>query len=434
MNEDFSIKRKLTAPSAYCSKAALLWVESFLGGGHIEVAANLANALIAQGYHVAILTSCIEKVQQCGLDKVENIQIVKLPGLSKKHGAKVFTTPSGKVPEEDIEWQKERARIIAQTYDALKPQVLITEMWPIERRFFNFELLPLVEAAKCPTICLLRDVLYVPDTDVRSKDCTEDMAANIALKHLDKIIVRGDKNILTLDEKNFLPIAQIEHLLDYAGYIVADTPPQKCMREKSREVIVSSGAEFTDDSLALYRAAMQVKEHSDLSDRVWRLFISPQCPEDIFQGLKDEARQIGDDGIVVERNNSSFQQRVSGAALHISQGGYNSVMQTIYAGVPLIIVPVTDPHGQERSEQSVRGKHFDKIGLLKMVTLEDAQAIGKFAQAIEEVLMLGQPDNRVNMDGARLAANTIDEMVSEKMRKRCMLLHIRRYPHTKENG
>src|SRR3712207_7951986 len=91
----------------------------------------------------------------------------------------------------------ERQRLLLGLLEAMRPQVIATEMFPFGRRAFRGELLPLLEAARefRPTrplvVASVRDVL-VGKPDPRRYD----WMVETCLAHYDRVLVHGDERLL----------------------------------------------------------------------------------------------------------------------------------------------------------------------------------------------------------------------------------------------
>ena len=72
----------------------------------------------------------------------------------------------------------------------------------------------------------------------------------------------------------------------------------------------------------------------------------------------------GHHSITVERARSDFRSLLAGAALSISQAGYNTMMDLLIANCPAVVVPFSS--GGE-NEQILRAREFERRGLLSVI-------------------------------------------------------------------
>ena len=96
------------------------------------------------------------------------------------------------------------------------------------------------------------------------------------------------------------------------------------------------------------------------------------------------------------------------ASVAVGMGGYNTLMETLSRGIPVICVPRTRP----RSEQVLRAALFERQGLLRMIHPDDL-TVNTLDAAISDALQvprshaLARVDSLLQFDGARQTANQI---------------------------
>lgn len=241
------------------AKAALIWVESFLGKGHMQVAAQISRALQAKGYAVTIATSNRERGQ---LFQFGGAEFVGLPPHNQTRINNRAVTENGKYYRQDVDWQRKRARILHETFDRVQPNVVVTELWPFERSAFDFELLPLLLQAKrtaapvkCFSIC--RDVLLMSDGS-GSSGRSEVKAMALVEHYFDGVIVRGDERLIRLEE-TYPDVASVREKLQYVGYFVNPIPVRTSMLDEQREVLVSASGGWNEEAMDIYVAAINAK-------------------------------------------------------------------------------------------------------------------------------------------------------------------------------
>ena len=102
--------------------------------------------------------------------------------------------------------------------------------------------------------------------------------------------------------------------------------------------------------------------------------------------------------IVVERARPDFRALLGRAALSISQGGYNTVMEVLAAGCPSIVVPYAE--GLE-GEQTLRCQLLAERGLLAVLEEPELDA-ASLADAVRRMLAAPRAaaGGRPRMDGA----------------------------------
>ena len=149
---------------------------------------------------------------------------------------------------------------------------------------------------------------------------------------------------------------------------------------------------------------MAARPLSKLADRTWRVLAGDYLPETVFI----ELRSIAPEGVIIERARPDFRSMLPNAALSVSQGGYNTVMDVLSAKCPAVIVPFAD--GNE-GEQTFRAREFASRGLLHLL---EADALSAEAlAAVIDLAVEGKPREKVDIDmsGAETTARLIRNMV-----------------------
>ncbi len=371
----------------------LLYVQHLLGIGHLRRAALLAKALDQNGFSVVLVSG---GAPVAGLDSGGG-GFVQLPPLrTRDENFSELLDQSGR-PIDDAWRAARRARLLA-LYRALEPRALLIEMFPFGRRQMRFELLPLLEAVAASTprpqvLCSLRDVL----TRNRRPEKTAWMLDTFA-RHFDLALVHGDPDFLPL-ERSFPEAAAIAAKLRYTGYVVDPAPAPDTGSDGTGEVIVSTGGGAVAGPLI--EAALAARALSPLAEAPWRFLIGPNLAEAAFRDLAARARVPGaaaPGGVTIERARPDFRSLLARARLSISQGGYNTVLEVLAAGVPAVVVPFAA--GSE-TEQSLRARLLAARGALTLVE-EAALTPAHLATAIAAALARSRAESRAGTAGLNL--------------------------------
>ncbi|MCH8999493.1 MAG: glycosyl transferase [Proteobacteria bacterium] len=383
----------------------LLYVQHLLGIGHLRRAALLAKALDQNGFSVVLVSG---GAPVAGLDR-GGAGFVQLPPLRTRDASFSELLDQSGRPIDDAWKAARRARLLA-LYHALKPRALLIEMFPFGRRQMRFELLPLLEAAAASTprpqvLCSLRDVL----TRNRRPEKTAWMLDTFA-RHFDLALVHGDPDFLPL-ERSFPEAAGIAAKLRYTGYVVEVAPTLDSGTDGTGEAIVSTGGGAVAGPLI--EAALAARALSPLAEAPWRFLIGPNMAEAAFRDLAARAgaeATLGD--VIIERARPDFRSLLARADLSISQGGYNTVLEVLAAGVPAVVVPFAA--GSE-SEQSLRARLLAARGALTLVE-EAALTPASLATAIAAALARGRAGTGAGTAGLDLrGAQTTVDILRERL-------------------
>jgi len=144
---------------------------------------------------------------------------------------------------------------------------------------------------------------------------------------------------------------------------------------------------------------MLARATSTLSDRPWRLLVGYTVPETEFSALKSEAPE----GVIVERARPDFTSLLANCAVSVSQGGYNTIMETLHAGARAVVVPYA---GGIETEQTLRARLLSEQGVLHIVD-EDALSPHILAKAVDKAAN-GPPSGAfIDTGGAKRSAAMI---------------------------
>ena len=131
------------------------------------------------------------------------------------------------------------------------------------------------------------------------------------------------------------------------------------------------------------RAALAARSATGARSLDWRLLTGPRLPEADYRSIVAEAAAQAAQGggaIVVERFRPDFPQLLRQASLSVSQGGYNTTIDLLRAGVPAIVVPFG---AQEETEQEDRARRLAARGYLHVL---DEAELGALAGVIDAAL------------------------------------------------
>ncbi len=330
------------------SLRVLIAVTHLLGAGHLTRAAALAHAF-AQAGHQITLVSGGAPARLAPPDRVSFIQLppVRIIGTDFK----TLLDEAG-VPVDDS-YRGARQDLLLKTLEAVRPDILITELFPFGRRVLAEEFTALIEAARAlnprPLIlCSIRDILVAPSKAERIEEAHERV-----LRDYDAILVHGDPQLVPL-EASWPVDERIAPLIRYTGYV--DESESPLPQEEKRGIVVSGGSSAA--SLPLYRAAVEAAR--SLTDRPWRVLIGRGVPEAEFEGLQRSAPAH----VTVERARPDFRALLSGAELSVSQAGYNTVVDLLRCGVRSILVPFEAGH---ETEQRLRAERLKALGRAAIV-------------------------------------------------------------------
>ena len=354
------------------------WVQHLLGIGHLRRTLSLARAAAAAGIETVVASGGLPAP---GADP-GGATLVQLPPVrAVDRYFKQLADDQDRLID-DV-WRDRRRAALFEAWEAARPDVLVTELFPFGRRQLRFELEPLLARARadgCVVISSVRDILVEPDKPGRIDEMLERVT-----RWYDLVLVHGDPAFVPFDA-TFPGLDQIAPLVRYTGYAVerADVP---LSGDGEGEVLVSAGGGAVGEPLL--RAALAARALSAARDRRWRFLVGEGLPEAVFTDLA----RVAPAGVIVERARPDFQGLLSRAHLSVSQGGYNTVMEVLAAGLRAVVAPYAGGH---ESEQTLRAHALAERNALQVVAENDL-APESLAAAIDRALA-GPPLSAAGID------------------------------------
>ncbi len=381
------------------SLRVLIAVTHLLGAGHLTRAAALARAFARQG-HDATLVSGGASTRLANMDGVALVQLppVRILGTDFKALLDEAGNPV------DGKRLDERRGLLVRTVREVRPDILITELFPFGRRVLASEFTALIEEARGLeprplVLCSIRDILVAPSRPERVEE-----AHGRVLRDYDAVLVHGDPQLVALEDS--WPVDErIRPLIRHTGYVDENPGP---IPEGARHGIVVSGGSSAA-SLPLYRAALAAAQ--TVEDRPWRILVGRGVTEEDFRSL----RSLAPAHAAVERARPDFRALLSRAEVSVSQAGYNTVVDLLRTGVAPVLAPFEAGH---ETEQRLRAERLRALGLAAVLP-EENLAPQSLSEAIRQALSNPQrPPHRLSLDGARQSV-----AIAERLRLSTPALH-----------
>lgn len=372
----------------------LFYTQHLLGIGHLSRAATLARGLAARGFDVRLVSGGYPVAEV----NVSDLDFVQLPPVraTDLHFRELVDETGTPV---DDQWKRRRRDALLSVANDLRPHVVLTELFPFGRRQMRFELIPFLEAvvAQQPrplVVSSVRDILVEPSKPGR----TQEMLDRIK-RFYDLVLVHGDPNLIPFS-RTFPRAAQLPSLR-YTGYVVErgdvlDAP------SRGRDVLVSAGGGAV--ALRLIDAVLAARELGGFGDRHVRILLGSALPAEEFERLAS----LNDERLTVERARRDFRRLLREAALSISQGGYNTVMEVLDAKVPAIVVPYS---GGVESEQTLRATLLAQRGAITHVP-EDTLDAHTLVQAVDSTLTNGPSEFSLDVDGIAKTSKILHQLIA----------------------
>ena len=252
----------------------LIAVTHLLGAGHLTRAAALARAFARAG-HPTTLVSGGMPAPLVSLGEAALVQLppVRTAGtdfgtLLDEGGARVGADRLGL-----------RKRMLLDAFRSVRPDVVVTELFPFGRRVLAGEFMALVDAARAVAprpliVASVRDILACPAKPERIEEAHRRLGALY-----DAVLVHGDPDLVRL-ERSWPLSREAAALVRYTGYVdeggAAVAEPTTAKRG---EILVSGGSSAA--SLPLYRAALAAA--ASVTERPWRVVVGAGVAQPAFE-------------------------------------------------------------------------------------------------------------------------------------------------------
>ena len=380
--------------------ALLFYSQHSVGLGHLVRSLAVAGAL-AQRFRVVLVSG---GPIPTAITVPTGVELVALAPIGSRGGADtslVSLTPGVTLEEA---WERRRTTLV-ELLDALRPSALLVELFPLGRRKFAREIVPLLERARAARraplmVCSVRDILVTGGANQVSKD---DEAARRLNDYFDAVLVHGDPSVVRLED-TFRPALELRVPVHYTGYVVPRPERPRAVPTGQPEVLVSAGGGKVGAEL-LRSAALAHQRHLAHRGVLTRIVTGPFLDDATVRAL--EASAASCPGLRTERFIPDLATAMAAASASISQCGYNTALDIVRSGVPSVVVPHDD--GRE-TEQAERARRLADLGVMRVL---DSSALTPRRLADEVLAVLGAERSHVaiDLDGARTSARLVAEMV-----------------------
>ena len=357
----------------------LLYAQDHHGLGHVTRTLTVARHVLAAFPNlVAYITT--KSPLNGGFTLPERCDYIKLPTL---------VTPAATertVAEEEAAKQRFRTirgHILREAALGLAPDLVVVDHEPLGAKGEFRDGLSALKAASARTkfVFGMRDIM---DDTAHIRKLWRDLGVYEALDHLyDGIAVYGSADLYDVAEAYEIP-KHVRPKLHYCGYIVRDPPPvdalavrrQLGLPERGPLVLATVGS--GSDGYPVLDAGREALDRlrATFPDLVAVLVTGPFMPAD--QQAELQARATSWCRVLPAADN--FRLIVAADAV-LGMGGYNSVVEALRVGRPLVIVP----RATHKIEQQIRAETLAAHGLARWVHPSASDRV-RLADALEWAL------------------------------------------------
>ncbi|MGX9981349.1 glycosyltransferase [Methylobacterium fujisawaense] len=368
----------------------LIAVTHLLGAGHLTRAAALARAFAAAGHETLLVSGGVP----APMVRRDGLRLVQLPPL--RIAGTEFSTllePDGRPAEPAL--LARRSALMIETVTAFAPDAVITELFPFGRRALAHEFLALVDAARAGrprplVLASVRDILVASTKPARIAEAH----ARVADLY-DAVLVHGDPALVPLDAS--WPVdAATAAKVRYTGYVDEGTVAPPAIRRAGVLVAAGSGPAGL---VLLGAAAEAARQRPDLG---WRILAGHGVPEAALSGI---GRDLPPG--VLGRARPDYRALLAGAAVSVSQCGYNTAIDLLATGTPAVLVPF---EAGVETEQRLRAACLAARGLARVLPESELTA-QTLVQAVEAQAAAPVPGpHGIDIAGARRTVELVESL------------------------
>ncbi|CAO3361747.1 glycosyltransferase family protein [Azospirillum palustre] len=376
----------------------LIAVTHLLGTGHLSRALALAEAFAACGWRVDVASGGRPAPHL----ETGTATLHQLPALASD-GADFATLLGADGTPADAGLFAARRAMLTGLLDSLRPDVLITELFPFGRRALAAEFDALLERARALqqpplTLASVRDILAPPSKPKRVAETEQRL-----LRLYDGVLVHSDPALIPLEDSWPLTRAMMP-LLRYTGFVVPPPAAPDDGTDGQGEILVTAGGGPV--GRPVFEAAARCAALGALPQR-WRLLVAKGDA-----ALADRLRALAPpERLLVEPVRPDFRALLGRASASVGRCGYNTALDCLTAGVPSVFCPFED--GKE-VEQTIRAAILARQP--GIATLREADLTpDSLAHALQSVLGTRIPPlSPASLAGAARSVEIVEALLAEK--------------------
>ncbi|MEJ7763963.1 MAG: hypothetical protein WKF86_00540 [Acidimicrobiales bacterium] len=328
---------------------ALLYSHDGVGLGHLRRNLAIAGALLEREPDAAVLLAHGSETFG-SLRMPPGADGLRLPGLCKDTGGGYAARRLALGGDEIL---RLRAAVLAAAVDSFQPHVLLADKHP---NGASGELLPALEVLHDQggaAVLGLRDVLDDP-ARVRADWARHDLSGAVA-RHHQAVLVYGRPEVFDPIAASRLDVGPRTWFCGYVTGPVPASPPDPTEGDALPLVLATVGG--GEDGAELLACALEAADGAP-----WRTVVvcGPLADPAGRRRLEARADEVGAELLSHVADLGPWLDR---AAVAVTMGGYNTLLEALVRGVGVVCVPRVAP----RLEQLVRARAFADRGLLELV-------------------------------------------------------------------
>lgn len=373
------------------------YCQHVLGIGHFKRSLAMCSELVKKGHQLTLIL---------GGPPVEitddHIEIFQLPGLEMDADFSSLIPCDKNITLDEV--KAKRQQMLYRWFEDNKPEVFITELYPLGRKGFRFELDPVLKGIKegdlAPAFCCssVRDIL-VEKKEGREK--FENRAVKTLNSYFQGLLIHSDSKVITLSE-TFNKFDNINIPYDYSGFITPSFTISKNKNKQQAQPLVIASIGGGNVGSELLEATMNAAIIADGKYQL-KIFCGKYSSNKLYKNLKDkECKDIS-----VCRFTDNFPAELAKAQLSISMAGYNTCMNVVQIGIPALFYPFA-----QNKEQQLRVEKFSKHANIKTISKNQLNN-EKLNSLILEQLEHQPYTSKIDLNGAEKSCTILEKWFKE---------------------
>jgi predicted glycosyltransferase len=348
----------------------MIYSHDTFGLGHLRRCRAIAHALVARTKKLHVLIVSGSSIAGA-FDFKARVDFVKIPSVIKLYNGEYTALAELIDVAETLEL---RRALILNTATIYRPDFFIVDKEAMGLRGELSDTLPLLKSRGCRLILGLRDVLDSPEL-LRAEWSRSDVLSKIEMLY-DDIWVYGPRGFWNPLEGLDVP-PRIEGTVSYMGFLKRTVPHADSGRPKelpAEYILLTVGG--GGDGAELIEQTLAAREYDSATTFPLVIVLGPFMPKDQRQVLKARSSRLRN--ITVIDFDTHLERLMREATAVIAMGGYNTFCEILSFDKRALLVPRVHP----RREQFVRAARANELGLVDMLTPEQAGDPAILARAI----------------------------------------------------
>src|SRR6185369_8381042 len=215
---------------------------------------------------------------------------------------------------------------------------------------------------------------------------------------------------------SFHPSVPLKVPVIHTGFVVPRSTPGTAVPRSRKRIVVSAGGGSVGEPLL--RTAIEAQRYLEDDPEIeMKLIAGPFIPDDAWSALRAMARAKPQLNVVRCVNNLCDELR--GAAVSISQAGYNTCLDVVRAGAPALLVPFVRGTDYEQQKRALRLQRLGAAEVMDQETLNPA----RLAATIRELMNRTMAKPQLDLDGAKRSTQIIASMVTATPQAKAISYH-----------